>query len=141
MSTERWTWRLEDSIPSDIAACNRVIELLLRELEELGWYPHDIFSVHLALEEALVNAVKHGNRLDSTKRVHVVCKLAPDRLWLQVTDEGAGFDPHAVPDPTLPDRIDLPSGRGLLLMRTYMSSVEYSKDGRTVTMEKVRAEE
>ncbi|HEY5313242.1 MAG TPA: ATP-binding protein, partial [Pirellulales bacterium] len=109
----------------------------MRQLKQHGWPPEDMFGVRLALEEALVNAIKHGNHSDATKCVHFSCKLGPDRLWLEIRDEGCGFNPQAVPDPTDAAHVALPNGRGLLLMRAYMSRVEYNAAGNCVVMEKL----
>lgn len=98
-----------------------------------------MFSVRLAMEEALVNAIKHGNRSDSTKQVHIACRLFPERLWIQVTDEGRGFDPSQVSDPTDPANIESPCGRGIMLMRSFMSHVEFSPPGNRVVLQKERA--
>ena len=99
---------------------------------------HDIFAIRLALEEALVNAIKHGNQMDQAKNVHVVYHVAPDRFEVKITDEGPGFDPCDVPDPTSAENIERPCGRGLLLMRHYMTEVAYHDRGRAVHMAKVR---
>jgi serine/threonine-protein kinase RsbW len=109
-------------------------------MKNRGWSADEVFAVHLALEEALVNAIKHGNNGDSSKRVHLTCKLAPDRLLLEIKDEGPGFDPENVPDCTLPENLLTPSGRGLMLMRAYMSRVEFNAAGNCVTMEKIRSQ-
>ena len=98
--SEQWIWRCDHVIPSDAAAGRQVLEELLDQLEAQHWRQHDIFSVHLAMEEALVNAIHHGNRLDAGKRVHVSCRISPDRVRVEITDEGRGFDPafRARPD-------------------------------------------
>ena len=115
----------------------RAIRDVVRQLQDHGWPPEDIFGVRLALEEALVNAVMHGNRSDTTKCVFFSCKLAPDRVLLEIRDEGNGFDPNAVPDPTDAEHLSVPNGRGLMLMRAYMSRVEYNEAGNCVVMEKL----
>ncbi len=117
-----------------------VVARLLEELEQQSWADHDKFAVHLALEEALVNAIKHGNQKDPTKSVEVVCRMAEDRVEIQITDDGEGFDPNSVPDPTDEENLEIPSGRGLMLMRCYMTSVEFSRKGNQVTMVKVRSD-
>ena len=114
---------------------------VLGQLQKQQWIEHDIFCVHLAMEEALVNAIKHGNRLDITKQVHVACRVSPDLLRIEITDEGEGFDPSAIPDPTDSEHIDAPSGRGVMLMRSFMSRVEYNDLGNHVVMEKERAKQ
>lgn len=133
-----WTWTLKRVIPSETAAGKKLLDELLARLDAERWKKRDIFSVHLAVEEALVNAIKHGNKQDRHKQVHVECRLSPDRLWIAVADEGEGFDPDEVPDCTAEENLELPCGRGILLMRNFMSRVEYNQRGNCVTLEKNR---
>jgi serine/threonine-protein kinase RsbW len=139
MSHLHWSWTLERVIPSQTGAHRSVIEEILDRLEQERWSSHDVFSVRLALEEAIVNAIKHGNRLDQRKKVSVACKMAATRLWVKVTDEGSGFCPERVPDCTDSAHIECPGGRGIMLMRSYMTRVEYNETGNVVEMEKERA--
>ena len=136
MTEERWTWSLERQIPSDTTAGKQVVDELLEQLKRHDWVEHDIFGVHLAVEEALVNAIKHGNQHDRDKSVSISYKMSPNRLRIQITDEGNGFNPDDVPDPTDEENLECPSGRGLMLMRSFMSRVEYNEVGNSVTMEK-----
>jgi serine/threonine-protein kinase RsbW len=138
MLADGWTWCFERKIASDPMEGRMVVAELLGELERRHWDEADVFAVHLALEEALVNAIKHGNHKDRSKSVDVVCRLKPDRVQIEITDEGEGFDPAAVPDPTTEENLEIPSGRGLMLMRCYMTSLEFNPKGNRVTMEKVR---
>jgi serine/threonine-protein kinase RsbW len=71
----------------------------------------------------------------------VICKSTPEKIWIKVSDEGPGFDPDAVPDCTDEEHIDSPNGRGIMLMRNFMSHVEYNECGNVVTMEKLRSSE
>jgi serine/threonine-protein kinase RsbW len=103
-----------------------------------GYADKEIFGVRLALEEAIVNAVKHGNRNDPARSVHLRYRLTSQRVLLEIEDEGNGFDPHQVPDPLAPENLERSGGRGLLLMRTYMNSVRYNRRGNRVTMCKRR---
>jgi serine/threonine-protein kinase RsbW len=130
---------MEQVIPSETGAGKRVLDDLLGQLEAHQWGEYDIHGIHLALEEALVNAIRHGNRSDVSKNVHVACKLSPDQLWVQIRDEGAGFKPEEVPDCTDLENLEIPSGRGIMLMRAFMSRVEYNDLGNCVVMEKQRA--
>jgi serine/threonine-protein kinase RsbW len=139
MSEEQAVWQCDCVIPSRLGAGTRVQEQVLEQLERHRWGQRDVFSVRLAMEEALVNAIKHGNRSDSTKQVHIACRLFPERLWIQVTDEGRGFDPSQVSDPTDPANIESPCGRGIMLMRSFMSHVEFSPPGNRVVLQKERA--
>ncbi len=139
MSEEAWAWSVQQTIPSETGAGKRLLEEVLEQLAAQQWGDHDIFGVHLAMEEALVNAIRHGNRSDSSKRVYVHCKVSADRMWVEIRDEGPGFDPSSIPDPTDDENLENPSGRGIMLMRTFMSRVEYNERGNCVVMEKLRA--
>ena len=139
MSEDQWIWRCNHVIPSDTAAGRRVLDEVLRELESHDWSPRDIFSVHLAVEEALVNAITHGNRLDPEKQVRICCLMSPDLIRVEITDEGPGFDPGKLPNPTDPDRLECPCGRGVLLMKAFMSRMEYDGAASRVILEKDRA--
>jgi serine/threonine-protein kinase RsbW len=139
MVQAQWTWCTEACLPSIRGAGQRLIHDLISRLRQEGWSDRDIFGVHLALEEALVNAIKHGNAHDEGKRVHVACKVAPNRLWIEIADEGVGFQQDCVPDCTCDERREVPSGRGIMLMRSFMSHVEYNAEGNRVVMEKLRA--
>lgn len=125
-------------IPSDTSAGQSVQDRIIGFLEALDYHDRDVFGVRLAIEEALVNAIKHGNCLCDTKNVSVSCRLAQDRLWICITDEGAGFCPEDVPDPTEEENLERPCGRGIMLMRNFMSEVKYNKQGNCVEMEKHR---
>lgn len=139
MAGNRWGWQCERVIPSKTEAGVRVVQEVLNELEKQDWSQHDIFSIHLAMEEAVANAIRHGNRLDPGKYVRIACRICHDLVRIEITDEGKDFDPSATADPTDPSRLDAPSGRGLLLMRSFMSRVEYSDVGNSVMMQKQRA--
>ena len=110
---------------------------IVRQLQVHEWEQRDVFGVHLALEEAVVNAIKHGNGEDPEKSVQVVCRISHQRCWILIEDQGEGFNPEAVPDCTLDENLDKPCGRGLRLMRNFMSQVEYNDQGNRVVMEKV----
>jgi serine/threonine-protein kinase RsbW len=137
MTESVWTWTLEREIPSCSLQGHRLILEIIEQLQQLEWSQRDVFGVHLALEEAVVNAIKHGNNEDPEKKVTVLCKLSPRRCWVLVEDEGPGFNPAAVPDCTLDENLDKPSGRGLKLMKNFMTMIEYNDCGNRVVMEKV----
>jgi serine/threonine-protein kinase RsbW len=126
------------SIPSDLAEARRLQGEIEEALGVCRFGEREVFGIKLALEEALVNAIKHGNKLDPKKKVHVQYSVTPDRFDIRIADEGAGFNPNDIPDPTAPENLERPCGRGLLLMRHYMTHVEYSCCGRSVTMCKER---
>ena len=124
-------------IPSDPTEARRVQEQIERLLESRATGDHDLFGIKLALEEALVNAIKHGNQMDRAKKVRISYRLLPDRFDIHITDEGRGFDPADVPDPTAVENLERPCGRGLMLMRHYMSEVAFTPPGNCVSMSKV----
>ena len=117
----------------------KVLDELLAVLAQNQWAEEDTFGIHLAVEEALMNAIKHGNQRDPEKLVSVDYWLSPTLLRITVEDEGEGFDPEDVPDPTLEENLELPSGRGLMLMRTFMTHVEFNDKGNRVEMEKAKS--
>ena len=125
------------TIPSDTVEARRVQGELEQMLQARHIHDHDIFSIKLALEEALVNAIKHGNQMDRLKKVRIVSRIYSDRIEIDITDDGPGFDPGDVPDPTAFENLERPCGRGLMLMRHYMTEVAYSERGNTVTMSKI----
>ncbi len=130
----------EVTITSDLAEARRIQDLIEEALQASAYSEHDIFSIKLALEEALVNAIKHGNQMDPDKRVFVTYRVTRQRFEVRITDEGQGFNPADVPDPTDPDNIERACGRGLLLMRGFMTEVEYHGRGNVVSMAKTRDE-
>jgi serine/threonine-protein kinase RsbW len=100
----------------------------------LGYTDGDCTAVRLALHEAILNGLRHGNGGDPAKCVRVRYCAGADAMLAEVEDEGPGFDPRRVPEPTLPENLDQPSGRGLLLMRHYLTWVRYSERGNRVTL-------
>src|SRR5215213_9309697 len=124
-------------IPSDLEAARRVQEGI-EAVVKTAFAEHEAFAIKMAVEEALVNAIKHGNQMDPDKSVRVAYALKPDRFDVRITDEGPGFDPADVPDPTAPENLERPCGRGLMLMRHYMTAVVYNDRGNFVSMSKVR---
>lgn len=107
---------------------------LLSALETRDFSADDIFAVHLAFEEAFLNAVKHGNRMDATKKVTVDYSVDQEKVEIRVRDEGEGFDPGRIPDPRIGENLYRPEGRGLLLIRSYMHVVEYNERGNSLRM-------
>ena len=90
----------------------------------------------MALDEAFVNAVKHGNKNDPTKLVRVGAELSPTEASFTVEDEGEGFDVRTIPDPCDPSNLFKSSGRGVLLIYNIMDEVEYNAQGNRVKMVK-----
>jgi serine/threonine-protein kinase RsbW len=136
LQPEQWcrrTFRSAGEVPA-------LLDAVVAALEALGYPRKDLFAVRLALEEALVNAVKHGNRGDPAKEARLRYHARADFVLLEVEDEGAGFDPTAVPDPLAPENLEQPSGRGLFLIRKYMTWMEHNERGNCVVLCKHRGE-
>ena len=125
------------------------IDLTLREMREdveraqamvagalrgHGYDEDALFAIRLCLEEALVNAFRHGNRLEPGLVVKFRASIGPEACEFEVQDEGEGFDPAGVPDPTADENLEIPSGRGIMLMRAYMSEVAYLDPGNRLRM-------
>lgn len=129
------------TIPSDTSRGHEVQERILNQLEGVGFPDRDLFGIKLALEEGIVNAIKHGNGMDPSKSVFVKCEYDGHMVRVIIEDEGPGFDPTDVPDPTDDDNLEKPSGRGLMLMRAFMTRIEYNDRGNRVILEKTRTVE
>jgi serine/threonine-protein kinase RsbW len=129
----------EAVIPSDPAEARRVQDDIERALQAHHFDERDVFGIRLALEEALVNAIKHGNQMDRGRKVHIRYQVGADLFLVRIADEGAGFDPCDVPDPMSAENLERPCGRGLLLMRHYMNEVVFHPPGNVVSMIKRRS--
>ena len=129
--------RFYEVIPSTLDALDEVINTLLILAREMECSSHELEEVELALREALANAVIHGNRRDPNKKVAIRCFCQPDRgMLLVIDDEGSGFDPAKVPNPTGAECLMETHGRGLFLMKRLMDRVRISRKGTRVTLVK-----
>jgi anti-sigma regulatory factor (Ser/Thr protein kinase) len=127
-------------IDADPAAIPKISAGVTQMLAHKGWAENDIIRVELALEEALANAIRHGCCGDPTKQLQ--CCVAIDErgeVTIVVRDPGKGFDPSAVADPTTPDNILKPSGRGIFLINELMDDVKFAEGGRELRMTKRKA--
>lgn len=136
-----WNWTLEREFPSNIDIGHEIVSQLLEALEKNGWEGRDAFHIHMAVEEAIVNAIEHGNQRDEQKIVEIRFCIGTDEVRLVVSDQGDGFDPSQLRDPTLDEHLDIPRGRGVLLIRELMTSVSYNQKGNRVSMIKKRSRE
>jgi serine/threonine-protein kinase RsbW len=125
-------------VESTSSAVTSVREGIISGLRANSYSEEDIFAVHLALEEAFINSVRHGNRMDPAKGIKIDYSVGLDKVEITVTDEGDGFDPEAVPDPRYGENLYKPEGRGLFLMRSYMDAIEFNERGNSVYMVKYR---
>jgi serine/threonine-protein kinase RsbW len=127
----------------DIASRLEMLDMVQTVLHHLsglvGFAEDDLHFMTVAVRESVVNAMKHGNRLDESKRVELSFVLHPDELEVEVADQGAGFNPDSVANPTADENILKVDGRGIFFMRSFMDSVSYSfprKGGTVVHMTK-----
>lgn len=138
MSKSNCEWKIRAEIATDVGAGRRVLDDVLEQLRQRQWDSQDIFAVHVAMEEALLNAIKHGNQLDANKCIRIEARIAESTVFIEIADEGPGFCPDEIPDCTSPDRLEVPSGRGVMLMKRFMSRVQFNQQGNCVAMEKCR---
>ena len=128
--------KIEFELPSDLALMNGVLEYLQERVAKLGLIKPDRSNLFVALDEAFVNAVKHGNKNDPNKLVRITAELTPQEASFTVEDEGEGFDVKQIPDPCDPANLFRTSGRGVLLIYNIMDEVEYNAQGNRVKMVK-----
>jgi serine/threonine-protein kinase RsbW len=129
------------SIVNDRDQITALQDLVVEQAEELGYSHGALFALRLALEEAIVNAFRHGHRdLPASTPIDIEYSLSDERIRLVVEDRGPGFVPAAVPDPTLDENLETPGGRGLVLMRAYMTRIVHNDAGNRVELELRRPE-
>ncbi len=122
-------------LPSDLRMIEAAVGYLADRLRAFSFRGSRLdLNFRVGLSEALANAVLYGNRGDPGKCVRIEVTLDEQQIALSVIDQGNGFDPCAVPDPTLPENIARPGGRGLFLLRELMDEVEYNDRGNAVRM-------
>lgn len=122
-----------------IAELRKVSSKVLCHAKQLGYSDDDTFAVHLSMEEAIINAVKHGNRADCNKNVTIEYDITPEKICVTVTDEGGGFEPEKVDDPRSGENIYKTGGRGVLLIKSYMDSITYNQAGNSISMTKINS--
>jgi serine/threonine-protein kinase RsbW len=113
---------------------DEVQEAVLTLMVDQQYSEHDLFSVRVALEEALANALLHGHSGDEEREIEVHWHVTLAHVEIQVIDQGRGYDPEAIPDPTATENLTLPSGRGLAMIRAFMTEVELNERGNHLTM-------
>ena len=134
------SWTFRRVIPSDTSVGSVLINELIDAMFQFDWEAAEQFRVQLAYEEAIVNAIRHGNRNKVEKTVTVEMSCDQDRVWIRITDQGKGFDPKEVPDPRQKELLEVPGGRGVLLINEIMSEVAYNEQGNQITMSKIRGD-
>jgi anti-sigma regulatory factor (Ser/Thr protein kinase) len=130
-------FEIEAWMQSEIKAISPLVDGLMRLIKGSCCVSGGESAVELALDEALDNAVVHGNRMDRQKLVQVLCRCEPGKgISVVIKDQGQGFDPSAVPDPTAPENIGAEHGRGIWLMKSVMDEVSFEGGGTEVRMRK-----
>lgn len=127
---------IEFELPSAIALMHIVLEYLMKRVAKLGVVCPEQSNLFVALDEAFVNAVKHGNKYDASKLVRITADVSKGEAKFTIEDEGEGFDVNAIPDPLDPDNLFKTSGRGVLFIYNIMDEVVYNERGNRLTMVK-----
>jgi serine/threonine-protein kinase RsbW len=122
-------------LPNDLRTIDRAVQYLMDRSSEAGFDPDRLrLNFRVSLTEALANAMLYGNCRDPRKKVLVQADIDAACVRVQVTDEGRGFNPASLPDPTSPDNRRRTGGRGIFLIRKLMDSVEFNDRGNSITM-------
>jgi serine/threonine-protein kinase RsbW len=125
---------------SNTAAIEDAASEIVREAQLHGYSEGVQFALRLVIEEAITNALNHGHRdLPKDTPVRFLWSLDDSSITIEVEDKGPGFNPDKLPDPTLDENLEKPSGRGVMLMRAYMTNVSFNDSGNIVTMTYVKS--
>ena len=133
-SNRSMKWQRSWHVSGTHQACGNIVAEVCQAIESHGHAEVVVFAVRLALEEALANAIRHGHQGDESMQLGVEAAVDAECIDLIVCDEGRGFDPHCVPDPTRDENLMIASGRGLALMRAFMSDVHIDPPGNRIVM-------
>ena len=122
-------------LPNDLRRIEQSVEDLMQQAQAVGFQDDRLrLNFRVGLTEALANAMLYGNGRDPRKSVHVEAHFSPDEVAVTVTDQGTGFNPEKVTDPTLPANRMRVGGRGLFLIRKLMDHVEFNERGNSIRM-------
>ncbi len=133
-------WQFDQLVASNLDVGHAAIEELMNALNVCGWEGADLFRIQMAIEEAVVNAIEHGNQRDPAKQVRLIFQVTPDKVTMIIEDQGQGFDHRNIADPTDDELVDKPRGRGVMLMREFMDEAFFNETGNQVTMIKHRSQ-
>lgn len=131
---QNWREKIEFEIPSLISLMHGVLDYLMRRVEKSGVVKSENSNLFIALDEAFVNAVKHGNKFDTTKLVRITAEVSTKEARFTVEDEGEGFNVAEIPDPTNVENLFKTSGRGVLIIHNVMDEVHYNERGNRLEM-------
>ena len=128
--------KIEFEFPSAISLMHSILDYLMKRVEKNGIIEVENSNLFIALDEAFVNAIKHGNKFDADKNVRISAEVSPTEARFTIEDEGEGFDVNAIPDPCDPENLFKTSGRGVLIIHNIMDEVSYNERGNRLTMVK-----
>jgi serine/threonine-protein kinase RsbW len=111
-------------LDSTLESVDQAEHMALELARESGFDEEDLDRIGMSVRECMVNAVVHGNRYNANKKVLLSLSLTPERLTIQIEDQGDGFDPGELPDPVAGDNLLRHSGRGIFLMKTFMDDLQ-----------------
>lgn len=125
---------IEFELPSAISPMHAILDYLMKRVEKVGVVRSENSNLFIALDEAFVNAVKHGNKFDAGKNIKISADVSPKEARFTIEDEGEGFDVTTIPDPCDPENLFKTSGRGVLFIYNIMDEVKYNERGNRLTM-------
>lgn len=128
--------KIEFEVPSVISLMHSILDYLMKRVEKVGVINPETSNLFVALDEAFVNAVKHGNKFDASKLVRITADVSPEEARFTIEDEGDGFNVSEIPDPLDPQNLFKTSGRGVLFIYNIMDEVKYNERGNRLTMVK-----
>ena len=120
----RETGTVDTFLASNLESVDDAENLVLKVAGEVGFQEEDLHKISMAVRESVVNAVVHGNRYSSHKKVHLIVAGAKDRIEVTVRDQGNGFDLKSLPDPLAEENLLQQSGRGILLIRAFVDEFQ-----------------
>lgn len=132
-------WFVSQKFPSTVDNAVAVMKDLRQHLKRLDWPENDKFAILIAMEEALMNAVKHGNQYDESKSVDLKIELNQNDFYARIGDDGDGFNLNDVPDPCEDCNLEKPSGRGVALIKNFVDHVAYNDSGNVIEFQKQRS--
>lgn len=131
-------WIYDNRVPSEPDNCAKIVNMILDQLEKASWPNKDVFGIHMAMEEAVMNAIRHGNHCCPDKEVHVLIEISSDTFYAKITDQGCGFNPAELPDPTDDENLEKSCGRGVMLIKNFVDEAVYNEKGNSVELKKKR---
>ncbi len=126
--------KIEFEFPSAISLMHSILDYLMKRVEKNGIVDAENSNLFIALDEAFVNAIKHGNKFNADKIVKISAEVSPTEARFTIEDEGEGFNVAEIPDPTNPENLFKTSGRGVLIIHNIMDEVKYNERGNRLTM-------